>query len=163
MVILFNKIKYIRILNCIWISLPYYRFLWSTIIYRKFPSFHWETGFCCCITFLNSSVLAFQCLILKEDLMKLAKDPQLVLTHYGEFWYHRERYLSECFKGMICSCKWNVLFKLFLKKIEPYISICFVSCISNICILIMQTSFFVNMLFLLFSSVLHHRFVVCSS
>jgi len=37
----------------------------------------------------------------------------------------------------------------FLKKIKLYISICSVSCISNICILIMQTSFFVNMFFLL--------------
>lgn len=58
-------------------------------------------------------------------------------------------------KGEICNRNREGLFKLFLRKKELYVSICSVNCISDICILMMQTSFFV------FFSVLHHSAFLC--
>lgn len=58
-------------------------------------------------------------------------------------------------KGEICNHNREGLFKLFLRKKELYVSICSVNCISDICILMMQTSFFV------FFSVLHHSAFLC--
>lgn len=58
-------------------------------------------------------------------------------------------------KGEICNGNREGLFKLFLRKKELYVSICSVNCISDICILMMQTSFFV------FFSVLHHSAFLC--
>lgn len=58
-------------------------------------------------------------------------------------------------KGEICNRNREGLFNFFLRKKELYVSICSVNCISDICILMMQTSFFV------FFSVLHHSAFLC--